>query len=237
MGEFVSGLDPDKAGITLGQVLSFTSGLSDGQAEGATSLEAAALDILARDLAAPPGTRFAYGGPSLAVAGLLAERASGKPWAMLYAEAVATPLQFAATTWVPENPPQLGGGITSNAEDYFRFLRMIANNGIFKDVQVLSNASITAMETNRVGGLEKDALALSIPGPWGYGLGLWCESVNEKGRCNSASSAGAFGTTPFVDRVNNYYGILVTHGSPAGIVPVLGQIRLKLNATLATPSD
>jgi len=162
----------------------------------------------------------------------MAERASGKPWATLYAEAMATPLKFSATRWVPEHPPLLGGGITTNAIDYFQFLHMIANEGEFGGVQILSKTAIEAMETNRIAGLEKDALAASIPGPWGYGLGLWCETVGENGRCNSASSAGAFGTTPFVDRVNNYYGVLVTHGSPADIVPVLGQIRIALNAVL-----
>ena len=71
------------------------------------------------------------------------------------------------------------------------------------------------------------SLVQIVPGPrpeWFYGLGLWCEAPLA-GRCMQVNSAGAFGTFPWVDRETGTYGVLVTLGSIAEVLPFALNLR------------
>jgi CubicO group peptidase (beta-lactamase class C family) len=209
--------------ITLRQLLSFTAG--QGSLEGFfdlrqdphITLAESARQVAARPLADPPGTAFRYGGPSLQVAGALVEQATGKPWAQLFEERIAGPLGMTHTWWGnPLRPglapdevknPNLQAGVYTTAEDYGRFLTMLAGRGDAQGKRILSAQAFDAMETIQT---AHAAMAYKPPGAThlnAYGLGNWCETVEAGGRCGLVSSPGAFGTYPWIDRDSGLYGV------------------------------
>jgi CubicO group peptidase (beta-lactamase class C family) len=108
--------------------------------------------------------------------------------------------------------PLLQGGAVTTAEDYMRFLTMLANSGEYQGRRILSAASVEAMETAQTLGKPMDYLP---PGSKSghdlqYALGNWCERWDEDGRCTLVSSPGAFGAYPWIDRQSGLYGIFFT---------------------------
>jgi CubicO group peptidase (beta-lactamase class C family) len=47
--------------------------------------------------------------------------------------------------------PSGGGGLTSTAEDYYRFAQMLANGGVLDGARVLAPATVKLMTTNHLG--------------------------------------------------------------------------------------
>jgi len=214
-------------GITLRQILSFTSGqgglagLTDVRQDPRISLADSARQIAARPLQDAPGTVFKYGSPALQIAGALVEQATGESWAQAFDDRIALPLGMTHTVWsnpfrpgVPPSEvhnPNLQGGVSTTAEDYGRFLTMLAQGGIYQDRAVLASASVAAMETVQTRGLK---MAFAPTGgerdehaDLQYNLGNWCETADAKDGCIVASSPGALGTYPWIDRKNGLYGI------------------------------
>jgi len=218
--EFTGG----SASITLRQILSFTSGqgslrgLVDVRQDPRMSLAESARQIAAIPLQDKPGTIFKYGSPALQVAGALAEQATGKAWSELFDERLARPLGMTHTRWAdpfePNLPlsevhnPNLQGGMVTTADDYAKFLGMLAAGGIYQGQRILSAKAVAAMETAQTLGLPK---GFAPPGVAGtkleYALGSWCESVEPDGECRLVSSPGALGTYPWIDRRTGLYGI------------------------------
>jgi CubicO group peptidase (beta-lactamase class C family) len=215
------------ADITLRQILSVTSGqgslagLTDVHQDPRISLADSARQIATRPLQDAPGTVFKYGSPALQVAGALVEQATGESWAQAFDERIARPLGMTHTVWgnplwpgVPLSDvhnPNLQGGVSTTAEDYGRFLTMLAQGGTYQDRTILASASVAAMETVQTRGLK---MAFAPPGgerdehaDLQYNLGNWCETANAKGECIVASSPGALGTYPWIDRKNGLYGV------------------------------
>lgn len=210
--------------ITLRQLMSFTSGqgglqgLSDLRQDPRMTLRDAARAIAQIPLQDPPGSVFKYGSPALQVAGALAEQATGRSWADLFRERLETPLGMSHTTWVnplwPSVPPNqvrnpnLQGGAVTTAEDYGRFLTMLAADGVYQGHRILSAHAVDEME---------HAQTLDVPKgfvPQGgadtgleYALGNWCGAVASDGSCTLVASPGALGTYPWIDRSNGLYGI------------------------------
>ncbi|TQM10077.1 serine hydrolase domain-containing protein [Pseudonocardia kunmingensis] len=98
------GTSPDKAGLTVSQLLTHTSGLP-----GATPLwrtHHTREDLLAaiRDtpLPAPPGTRVEYSSQGFILLGLVAEAVGAKPLDALVRELVTDPAGMRATTFTPD---------------------------------------------------------------------------------------------------------------------------------------
>lgn len=214
-------------GATLRQLLSFTAGQGgllgspDLRPDPSTPLQQSALEIAARPLRDPPGTTFRYGGPSLQLAGAMAERASGQRWADLFDARLARPLGFQHSRW-SANPrggddqppasvinPNLQAGLVTTASDYLLFLEMIAGEGRFRGRQILSPAAIDMMATVQ----SEHARAPIAPadsgvGQLAYGLGSWCERTDGARRCLVVSSPGAWGAYPWVDRDTGLYGLV-----------------------------
>ncbi|WP_307432688.1 serine hydrolase domain-containing protein [Labrys monachus] len=212
------------AGITLRQILSFTSGqgslagLVDLRQDPGLSLAESARAIARRPLEDKPGAVFRYGSPALQVAGALVEQATGKSWARLFEERLGRPLGLAHTTWGsplwPDMPPadihnpNLQGGLVTTAEDYGRFLTMLDAGGRHAGRRILSAASVARMESvqtrgARIAFVPAGATAAGLQ----YGLGNWCEVVEAGSRCSVVSSPGAFGTYPWIDRRHDLYGL------------------------------
>jgi CubicO group peptidase (beta-lactamase class C family) len=106
LGDLLPGYaaSPDKAGLTVAQLLTHTSGLP-----GATPLwrtHHTREDLLAaiRDtpLPAPPGTRVEYSSQGFILLGLVAEAVGGRPLDVLVRELVTGPAGMRETTFAPD---------------------------------------------------------------------------------------------------------------------------------------
>jgi len=218
-----------KAGqITLRQLLSFTAGqgglapeMFDLRQDPHMTLAESAAQVAARPLVDEPGTTFRYGGPSMQVAGALVEQATGKNWAALFRERIAGPLELTHTYWgnplltqlKPEevHNPNLQAGVYTTAEDYAKFLTMLAAGGVYRGKRILSAKAVDDMETwqtrdRRMAYLPPGAESFATSAK--YALGNWCEAVEGNGdRCWLVSSPGAFGTYPWIDRRSGLYGV------------------------------
>ena len=215
-----------KAGrITLRQLLSFTAGqgglkpdMFDLRQDPHISLAEAAAQVAARPLVDEPGTTFRYGGPSMQVAGALVEQATGESWATLFQERIAGPLGLAHTYWAnplmpglkPETVrnPNLQAGAYTTADDYAKFLTMLAAGGVYHGRRILSAKAIEQMETWQTRGRTMAYLPPGAGPIDKYALGNWCDAVeDDSDRCWLVSSPGAYGTFPWIDRRSGLYGV------------------------------
>jgi CubicO group peptidase (beta-lactamase class C family) len=122
--------------------------------------------------------------------------------------------------------PLLQGGLVTTAQDYARFLTMLAQNGSVDGKRILSASAVEAMETVQTLGLP---MAYKPPGAGHggpqYALGNWCERWSADRRCTLVSSPGAFGTYPWIDRQSGLYGIFFTRTRLPRIVDDLVRAR------------
>ena len=112
-------LDPGYASATLRQLLAHRGGAPDrppdeawieARRETGTPMEqrqAFATAVLTRPPQAPPGTAFIYSNQGIVIAGVMIERAGGKPWETLMQERIFTPLGM---TSAGQGPPAAGPG-------------------------------------------------------------------------------------------------------------------------------
>jgi CubicO group peptidase (beta-lactamase class C family) len=228
--------------ITLRQLLAQTSGeggLLDGvdlRQDPRITLAASADAVARRPLQDPPGTVFRYGGPGFQVAGAAVEAVTGERWSVLFDRRIAAPLGMTHTYWehLPTRgvspsdtlDPLLQGGVVTTAQDYARFLTMLAQGGSVGGKRILSAGAVDAMETVQTLGLR---MAYTSPGAehrdLQYALGNWCERWSADRRCTLVSSPGAFGTYPWIDRQSGLYGIFFTRVRLPRIVDDLVRAR------------
>lgn len=212
----VLGWRGERGAITLRHLLSFTSGLQ--REDVCTVLPqltlAACVEMIERNpLAAPAGTRFDYGSTHLAVAGRMAEVATGQPWDAVFGTRLRAPLglppdaRYYATPRqpVPTENPLLAGGLRMTMDEYARVLQLVFDEGRWEGRQLIAPelfAQQAVMPYPR-------AVVGHSPWPEGrYGLTAWLECATPETGCASISSPGAFGFTPFLDRDAGYYAVL-----------------------------
>lgn len=220
---------PAEAGkLTLRQLLSQTSGLAGSKGEfydlaqsHRMTLKQSALDVTQRPLISSPGKVFAYGGPGFQVAGAVVEAVTGQRWSQVFRDKIGGPLGMTRTYWThlrldttDELPvdetlnPVLQGGAVSTAEDYMRFLSMMAQGGKFNGKVILSQHSVDEMLSDQTSTAEMTPTPASVLPDAHYSLGNWCESWDEKGACLRSSSIGFFGVYPWVERKSGRFGII-----------------------------
>ncbi|MCU0754175.1 MAG: beta-lactamase family protein [Xanthomonadales bacterium] len=230
IGRWLPEAPADKQPLTLRQLFSHTSGLTGADAgclgQSTGTLAACTAQILTLPLLAPPGTRFAYGGNSMQVAGRIAEVATGKRWDLLFREEVAEPLGMVATDYgftssapglIEVDNPRIAGGARSTLDDYTRFLSAMLARGRGPDGRIwLSPALVDQLEANQDRGA---AIGFTpLPTAVGYGIGVFRERVDVNDRATRVSHAGAFGFYPVLDRAGGWAGVFLTQ---AQLQPVL----------------
>jgi CubicO group peptidase (beta-lactamase class C family) len=105
-----------------------------------------------------------------------------------------------------------GAGLLSTAEDYARFLTMLANGGSLGGTRLLSPATVALMTRDHVGALY------NAPG-MGFGLGF--EILLDPGRAGRMGEAGQFGwggayhTSYWVDPAADLVAVFMTQLLPA----------------------
>lgn len=217
----------DISTITLRDLLSFTSGLIN---------EPLCVHLPNRDFAEcvetimdnnnkeiDPGSSFYYASTHLQVAALMAVNASGNSsWEELFQEFKDETSLFQNSQFdLPSSSnPRIAGGMHYTANDYMEFLEAlyfgdILNQDLINEMtkDQISSATIEYTPTTAV---SKD---------WHYGFGLWVECDGVPYNCETPkkiSSAGAYGTYPFINFNKGYYGIVARQGDlgtfPKGVI-------------------
>jgi CubicO group peptidase (beta-lactamase class C family) len=199
VGKYLPGMAQPAASITLAQLLSHTSGVSPNEScvlDPSVTMEACARTILAATPIAPPGLGFYYGGSGFTVAGAMVEAATGKPWAQVFQEFLATPAELTHTDYGPGTNPALSeGGVESSLTDYGRFLAMLLADGTIGSTHVLSPAAVAELRRTRTDGVQ---ILFSPRGSVAYTLGSWADQA-AGGVATISSSPGSRGFIPYLD--------------------------------------
>lgn len=224
----VLGWTGPKAAITLRHLLSFTSGLpADNACTRSTSITLAdcVATLSETTLVSEPGTRFDYGSSHLAVAGRMAEVATGKLWAQLFTERLAAPLGLPASMKYFTAPrqqlgttnPLIAGGLRASMNQYAKLLATAYHRGSYGGAAIASPALFDAQASEPfpsaiIGDSPFERLGIDFH----YGLASWLECPPPATSCPVLSSPGAFGFTPWYDRATGYYAIIGTEVSDSG---------------------
>lgn len=224
----------DKAAVTMRMLFNHTSGLSlDAPClnDRSTTLRDCAQHIAGVPLEFAPGSKFAYGGSSMQVAGYVAEVVTGKKWNDLFAQKIAEPLGLARFTYTSTNNPRIAGGAYSDTNDYTRIMQMFLAGGVAQGKRILSPASIAMMKTDQIAGIPK----LRSPGGatlTGYSFGWWhSDSAYLAAQPlpqtigPELSDQGAFGCTPWIDLEMGYSAILLILDRTSTGTEIWNQIR------------
>ena len=225
VGQYIPSAPADKLNITLGQLFSHTSGLSQVDDtclgdETNYTLATCAQQILATPLEYPPGTAFAYTGNGMQVGGYMATLATGKTWDQIFQDEVTTPLgmtdtDFATASlkppYVTVPNPQVAGGLRSTLLDYANAVQMVAQHGQWNGTQYLSATGIADMQKDQTHG----APVIYTPDPlaYGYGYGEWRNSIDAQGTAVQVSSTGKFATSPWVDNSTGVAAVFLTYSN------------------------
>jgi CubicO group peptidase (beta-lactamase class C family) len=206
--------------LTLAQLLSFTSGLTDEPLclnAGGYDFETCVTNIATTNAGngITPGQEFYYASTHLQVAGLMAIKARGvATWQDVFAEfKTQTGLFPTATYDLPSaSNPRLAGGMHWRSEEYMAFLKALRDGALLNAASMSElladhTATATMVYSPAVAGLGED---------WHYGFGLWHECQSATYNCTAGSrvsSPGAYGAYPFWDRSQGYFGIVARQGA------------------------
>jgi CubicO group peptidase (beta-lactamase class C family) len=104
-----------------------------------------------------------------------------------------------------------GGGLVSTVDDWYAFGRMLVSRGEVGGRQVLSPESVTAMTTNHLDGLQRDAATLFLEGQgWGYGGSVDVTRTNPWNVPGRYGWVGGTGTAAHVDMSTGLVSVLLT---------------------------
>ncbi|WP_420427328.1 serine hydrolase domain-containing protein [Algiphilus sp.] len=193
--------------VTLRQLLNHTSGLPTSPpclSDTSHTLASCATAILRAGSAFAPGSRFAYGGGSYQVAGLVAQQAANRSWQQLVDARVANPVG-ADLTFTPLVNPRIAGGIVANVRDLGDVQRAI----LARDPALLNATNMQRLRTDQVNGLPMERPP--VVSATGYSFGLWFEdpALLEDSDGPELSAPGFLGTVPWLDDDRGYYAVVL----------------------------
>ena len=155
--------DPQKAQVTIRQLLHLTSGLDPGGVGDIPPFDAA----VQAELLDAPGTRFRYGPTAFQVFGALLQHVlDGEDPVGYLKRRVLTPIGAEVGGWndVDQRDPHLAGGAHMTARDWLRFGRLLLSDGRWNGEPVLPAGLL-------------DALTAPTPASPGYGLTVWLNAA------------------------------------------------------------
>ncbi len=208
--------------MTLRQLLSFTSGLTDeplcqnlpNQEFASCVLSGVALNA---NNGNAPGRSFHYNSLHLQLAGLMAMRASNvSQWSSVFNQFRAETGLFATGRYdLPSlSNPRLAGGMHWTGQEYLDFLRALQQG------QLLSAASQAQMFSNQRGNatVSYSPAVAGFGVDWPYGLGNWQECATAGCSATRYSSPGAYGAYPVWDKGQGYIAMLARQGDLGSFV-------------------
>ncbi len=233
VSEYLPDWTGQKGTITIRQLMSHTSGLPADNAclgdSGVTLVQCVAA-IRDAGLIAAPGSQFNYGGASMQVAGRIAEVATGKTWAQVFAEEIRTPLGMSSAFYWPLSNPQIGGGVFSTLTDYRRLMEMVLGRGYYNGQQLMAPSTVAEMELDQTAG----ATIFYTPHPdqRRYGIGVWRDVVDASGLATQVSSQGKWGMSPWIDRDRRYFGVFFVYDQLQDVYVLVAQIQASIRAVI-----
>jgi len=248
VGQYIAGAPADKQAITLGQLFSHTSGLSQNDDnclgnQSTYTLATCAQEILATPLQYAPGTNFAYTGNGMQVGGYMATIATGKAWDQIFQDEVTTPLGMTNTDfatislkapYVTEPNPEIAGGARSTLLDYARVVQMVVQRGQWNGARYLSEADIADMQKDQTHG----APVIYTPDPfvyYGYGYGEWRDAVDAQGAAVQVSSTGKFATSPWIDNQTGVAAVFLVYSNYATLASDLHDLWRNVHDVVTDP--
>ena len=108
-----------------------------------------------------------------------------------------------------------GGGLSSTAEDYLRFVLMLAGDGEYKGVRILKKETLLRMRQDETTPAIRGA-GLFFPGPgMGFGLGFSLVTDDTKQRPGNGTFSwwGIAGTEFWVDPKNDVFMVFMVQAS------------------------
>jgi CubicO group peptidase (beta-lactamase class C family) len=122
-----------------------------------------------------------------------------------------------------------GGGLTSTAGDYLRFVRMLLNGGSLDGVTILKPATVAEMTRNQIGELRAGVLETTVPGmsstmqwfpemtaKWGLGFLINPETTADGRTAGSCAWAGIANSYYWFDPERDVAGVLMMQFMPFG---------------------
>lgn len=209
VSKYLSDWPADKSDVTIRQSLSCTHGLAQAMLvtlNKRITLEDSTRAIARMPLQFKPGEQFAYSGSGFQVAGRVAEVVSGKSWNEFFNDELGKPLGLTTFTYGPTRNPMLGGGASSNLEDYAKLLILHLNNGVYNGQRLLSEHAVAEMQKDEIG--SKKIAYSPVSHDYRYGMSWWLRPTTKGEPCTEFSDPGAFGTTPWID-VERGYGAII----------------------------
>lgn len=215
-------------GITLRELLSFTSGLESEPA--CLNLAQGNFSTCVNNIASTNagktvthGSRFYYASTHLQVAGEMAVKATSKNnWGEVFAAFKTETGLFTQGIYdLPSSAnPRLAGGMHWRGDEYQAFLQAFAAGTL------LNQTLMDEMLKDQISGktIQYSPVQETLQEDWHYGFGMWHECAAKSFNCTAGqriSSPGAYGAYPFWDREYGYVGILARQGKlgtyPQGI--------------------
>ncbi len=231
ISDFIPEFGGLKAGITIRQAFSHTSGMRESNTIASQTLT---LRQTATELASDPqlfvagegfaqaGEYFSYGGASMHAAGAAVEVATGLAWNTMFEQRFTGPsrLNMPNTRFVLTTPsnPRIAGGCESTASEFGRFMEMLRRGGVFNGQRYLSRQSVEAMFTRQspVGVPILNTPVQISPDGADYGVGVWLIARDSSGQLRTALAAGARGFASWIDFEDQIVGTFSTDVSASG---------------------
>jgi methyl acetate hydrolase len=122
--------------------------------------------------------------------------------------------------------PGGGGGLTSTASDYGRFVRMVLNGGALDDARMLKTETVALMGQNAMGDVRVPALKSALPrsadftfiadnrDQWGLGFQITVDQVPGKRSPGSLSWGGINNTYFWIDPSRGIAGVILMQYLP-----------------------
>jgi methyl acetate hydrolase len=249
-------LRPAAKAVTVRQLMTHTSGFGYGFTSATLRDYKPRAGDPVEPLLFEPGTRWHYG-TSTDWLGRLVEQISGQPLEAYFRLRILDPLAMFDTFYNvppdkqarltavhrrqpdgtivkdPNQPspvvsqPIGGGGLSSTADDYVRFLRMLLNGGWLDDARILSADTVALMSQNQIGALGVPALKTAMPersddfsfiadgrDKWGLGFLITADHVPGKRSAGSLSWGGINNTYFWLDPTRGIAGVILMQFLP-----------------------
>ena len=165
---------------------------------------------------------------------------------------------FTLESPLPDEPPQVaffsgGGGLSSTAPDYIRFVRTLLNGGELDGARILEAETLNEMARNQIGDFEAgEMMSLEprlsadvhlFPGAkdeFGLGFLINAQPVAGGRSAGSLMWAGLYNTYFWIDRENDVGGVLMTQMLPfadPAILETLERFETAVYASALAKSD
>ena len=122
--------------------------------------------------------------------------------------------------------PIIAMAVRSSLRDYSSFVEMFRNGGLHGNKRILSQASVRESLKNQIRGLK--LVDHPYPDKRPYGLGVFIDRTDIKGRTLQVSHQGALGFSPWIDLDRDQSGVFLVQDNFFHILPVVDELQIWL---------